>query len=50
MKRLLLCLLLSVAMGLASCEEFEGERSERAEGQRIQLADEAQQIEVTVAQ
>ena len=48
MKRLLVCVLLLVAMGLASCEEVEGERREGRE--RVRLADEAQQIEVTVAQ
>ena len=44
MKRLFLCLLFVLGLFLAGCEEFE----ERERHERVQLADEAQQIEVTV--
>jgi len=46
MKALLLCALFVLSLFLAGCEEFE----RREHRERIQLADETQQIEVTVAQ
>ena len=45
MKRMLSCLLFVLGLFLAGCEEFE----EHERHDRVQLADEAQQIEVTVA-
>ncbi len=45
MKRLLLCLLFGLGLFLAGCKEFE----EHEHHERVRLADDAQQIEVTVA-
>ena len=47
MKRLLLCLLFVLGLSLAGCEEFEEHEHHH---HHIQLADQTQQIEVTVAQ